>query len=77
MNLTKRETPLLIPEPYWSAFTTGLRALHFCNRTGVTCYGPLAQNIQGVDERANIASVRHVLTACGLFINRWCQREPL
>ena len=77
MNLTERETTLLIPEPYRSACTTDLRAFHFCNRTGGTCYGPVAQNIHGVDERVNIASVRHVLTAYGLFISRWCQREPL
>jgi len=37
----------------------------------------VAQNIHGVDERVNIAPVRHVLTAYGLFISRWCQREPL
>mgnify|MGYP001627762221 CR=1 FL=1 len=65
------------PEPYWSTATTDLRAFHFYNRTGGTCYGPVAKNIHGVDECVNIESIRHVLRAYVLFISRWCQLEPL
>jgi|TARA_B110000503_G_scaffold141095_1_gene233662 acetylornithine deacetylase len=65
------------PEPYWSTCTTDLRAFHFYNRTGGTCYGPVAQNIHGVDECVNIESVRHVLKAYVLFISRWCTLEKL
>lgn len=65
------------PEPYWSTCTTDLRAFHFYNRTGGTCYGPIAQNIHGVDECVNIESVRHVLRAYVLFISRWCQLEKI
>lgn len=65
------------PEPYWSTATTDLRAFHFYNRTGGTCYGPVARNIHGVDECVNIESIRHVLRAYVLFISRWCQLEKL
>jgi acetylornithine deacetylase len=65
------------PEPYWSTCTTDLRVFHFYNRTGGTCYGPVAQNIHGVDECVNIESIRHVLRAYVLFISRWCQLESL
>ncbi|EAR10299.1 ArgE/DapE family deacylase [Reinekea blandensis] len=65
------------PEPYWSTCTTDLRAFHFYNRTGGTCYGPVAKNIHGVDECVNIESVRHVLRAYVLFISRWCRLEKL
>ncbi|MHA7879673.1 MAG: ArgE/DapE family deacylase [Saccharospirillum sp.] len=63
------------PERYWSTATTDLRAFHFYNRTGGTCYGPVAKNIHGVDECVNIESIRQVLKAYVLFINRWCQLE--
>ncbi|TGG92439.1 ArgE/DapE family deacylase [Natronospirillum operosum] len=65
------------PEPYWSTCTTDLRAFHFYNRTGGTCYGPVAKNIHGVDECVNIESIRHTLKAYALFISRWGQLEPL
>lgn len=65
------------PEAYWSTATTDLRAFHFYNRTGGTCYGPVAKNIHGVDECVNIESIRHVLKAYVLFISRWCQLEAL
>lgn len=65
------------PEPYWSTCTTDLRAFHFYNRTGGTCYGPVAKNIHGVDECVNLESIRHTLKAYALFISRWCQLEPL
>jgi acetylornithine deacetylase len=35
----------------------------------------VAKNIHGVDECVNIESIRQVLKAYVLFINRWCQLE--
>jgi acetylornithine deacetylase len=65
------------PEAYWSTCTTDLRVFHFYNRTGGTCYGPVAKNIHGVDECVNLESVRHTMKAYALFISRWCQLEAL
>ena len=36
-------------ERYLSTCTTDLSALHFYNRRGGTCYGPVARNINGID----------------------------
>lgn len=40
------------------------------------CYGPLAQNIHGFDERVNLPSLRRCTLAMALFIARWCGTEP-
>lgn len=65
------------PEPYWSTCTTDLRAFHCYDRTAGTCYGPVANNIHGVDECVNIESIRHTLKTYALFISRWCDLAPL
>lgn len=80
MNLTEHETAVLAsadPEPYWAAYTADLRTFHLYNRTGSSCFGPVAKTIHGVGESVNIESIRHVLRACVLFISRRCQPEPL
>ncbi len=41
-----------------------------------TCYGPVAENIHGIDERVNLESVRHVLKAYALFLCRWGRETP-
>ena len=61
---------------YLSTCTTDLRAFHFYNRTGGTCYGPVARNIHGVDESVNMESVRQTLKTYALFISRWCEISP-
>ena len=61
---------------YLSTCTTDLRAFHFYNRTGGTCYGPVARNIHGVDESVNMESVRQTLKTNALFISRWCEIAP-
>ncbi len=66
-HLTNRE-----PEKYLSTCTTDLRAFHFYDRTGGTCYGPVAENIHAIDERVDIESIRHTLKTYALFICRWC-----
>jgi len=69
-SLTNKE-----PEHYLSTCTTDLRAFHFYSKTCGTCYGPVAENIHGVDERVNIESIRQTLKTYALFISRWCDLE--
>ncbi|WP_321390146.1 ArgE/DapE family deacylase [Emcibacter sp.] len=72
MSLTQKEIG-----HYLSTCTTDLRAFHFYNRTGGTCYGPVAKNIHGIDECVNLESVRQVLRTYALFISRWCKVEKI
>lgn len=51
--------------------TTDLRAFQVNAGVSGTCYGPVAENIHGIDERVNIASIRHVLKTYALFLCRW------
>ena len=41
----------------------------------VTCYGPDATNIHGIDESASLESMRVVTAAIALFIRDWCGLE--
>lgn len=59
-------------ESYISTCTTDLRAFHFFGQGEGTCYGPVAENIHGANERVNIASVLQVARAYALFLARWC-----
>ena len=36
------------------------------------CFGPLAQNIHGFDERVELDSVAQLTRIFALFIARWC-----
>ena len=51
--------------------TTDLRAYKIHGGINGTCYGPVAENIHGVDERVEIESIRHVLKTYALFLSRW------
>ena len=42
----------------------------------VTCYGPEARNIHGIDESVSIASMKRVATAMAQFIVDWCGVAP-
>jgi acetylornithine deacetylase len=55
--------------------TTDLRAFYFHSGIPGTCYGPIAQNIHGSDERVNVDSVRQTLQAYALFLSRWARVE--
>jgi acetylornithine deacetylase len=59
-------------ESYISTCTTDLRAYRFYGTGQATCFGPVAENIHGADERVNIESVMHVARTYALFLARWC-----
>ncbi len=52
--------------------TTDLRAFHFFGRGQATCYGPVAEDIHGANERVNIDSIMQVAKTYALFLARWC-----
>lgn len=56
------------PEPYFVTCTADLRAFHGYDSTVGTCYGRVAENIHGNDERITIESIRHTLKTYALFI---------
>lgn len=60
-------------ESYVSTCTTDLRAFHFFGRGEGTCYGPVAENIHGANERVNLESILQVARAYALFLARWCK----
>ena len=58
---------------YVSTCTTDLRAFHFFGRAKGTCYGPVAENIHGANERVEIGSILQVARSYALFLARWCR----
>jgi len=60
---------------YISTCTTDLRVFTLFGSGQATCYGPVAENIHGANERVNIESVIHVAKAYALFLSRWCGLE--
>ena len=59
-------------EPYISTCTTDLRVFQLFGQGQATCYGPVAQNIHGANERVHIPSVMQVAKTYALFLSRWC-----
>jgi acetylornithine deacetylase len=59
-------------ETYVSTCTTDLRAFHHFGRARGTCYGPVAENIHGANERVDIASIVQTARTYALFLARWC-----
>ncbi|QEE38520.1 MULTISPECIES: ArgE/DapE family deacylase [unclassified Methylobacterium] len=45
------------------------------DRVPALCYGPIAQNVHGFDERVSLASVKRCTTAMALFVAEWCGTE--
>ncbi len=60
-------------ESYVSTCTTDLRAFHFFGQGQGTCYGPVAENIHGANERVQLDSILQVARAYALFLARWCR----
>ncbi len=59
-------------ESYVSTCTTDLRVFQFFGRAQGTCYGPVAENIHGANERVEIESILRTARTYSLFIARWC-----
>ena len=59
-------------EAYISTCTTDLRVFQLFGQGQATCYGPVAENIHGANERVHIASVMQVAKTYALFLSRWC-----
>lgn len=47
------------------------------DKVPVLCYGPISENIHGVDERVSIESLRRITVAMTLFIAEWCGVEEI
>ncbi|MBP6707074.1 MAG: M20/M25/M40 family metallo-hydrolase, partial [Achromobacter sp.] len=56
--------------------TTDARHFRLMTDLPVTCYGPEARNIHGIDESVSIASMKRVATAMAQFIVDWCGVAP-
>jgi acetylornithine deacetylase len=56
--------------------TTDARFFRLDAQMPVTCYGPKAENIHGVDEAVSIASMQRVAAVMAQFIVDWCGVEP-
>jgi acetylornithine deacetylase len=65
--------------PQRIALTATTDARHFALLANlpVTCYGPQADNIHGVDESVSIDSMRRVATVMAQFMQDWCGIEPI
>ncbi|MFT5484784.1 MAG: acetylornithine deacetylase [Halieaceae bacterium] len=60
-----------------STATTDARFFHIYGGIPATCYGPIAENIHGIDERVSIQSMMQVIEVLAVFISRWCGLESL
>lgn len=56
--------------------TTDARHFRITLDTPVTCYGPEARNIHGIDESVSIDSMVRVTTTFAQFLVDWCGVEP-
>lgn len=52
--------------------TTDARFFHLYGDVPVTCYGPEATNIHGIDESVSLASLRDTTAVLALFMASWC-----
>lgn len=64
------------PPIFASTATTDARSFALYGNTPAVCFGPLAVNEHGVDERVSIASMTTTAQAIALFIADWCGLSP-
>jgi acetylornithine deacetylase len=57
--------------------TTDCRFFQLYGDTPATCYGPVAENIHGVNERVSINSTVQVAQVLAVFIANWCGLEKI
>ena len=60
-----------------STATTDARSFHLYGGTPAVCFGPLAENEHGVDERVHLPSMTTTAQAIALFIADWCGVAPV
>lgn len=60
------------PETFAATCTTDLRSFIHFGSSQATCFGPVAENIHGANERVDIASIIHTTKVYALFLSRWC-----
>ena len=61
------------PERYIATCTTDLRAFFGYGRGRGVCYGPVAENIHGANERVRLDSIVDTARTYALFLARWCR----
>jgi acetylornithine deacetylase len=64
------------PERIACTATTDARIFRLMTDMPVTCYGPLARDIHGIDEAVSIESMKRVAAAMAQFIVDWCGVQP-
>ena len=64
------------PPIFASTATTDARSFQLYGGTPAICFGPLAENEHGVDERVHLPSVTTTAQAIALFIGDWCGLAP-
>jgi acetylornithine deacetylase len=60
------------PPLFASTATTDARSFQLYGDTPAVCFGPVAENEHGVDERVHLPSVTETAQAIALFIGDWC-----
>jgi acetylornithine deacetylase len=60
------------PPLFASTATTDARTFQLYGDTPAVCFGPLAENEHGVDERVHLPSMTQTAQAIALFIADWC-----
>jgi acetylornithine deacetylase len=65
------------PERLKSTATTDVRFFNLYYDIPATCYGPVAENIHGVDERVSIDSMQRVTEVMCSIIEDWCKLRQL
>jgi acetylornithine deacetylase len=64
------------PPLFASTATTDARTFQLYGATPAVCFGPLAENEHGVDERVHLPSVTRTAQAIALFAADWCGLTP-
>lgn len=64
------------PPLYASTATTDARAFALYGDTPAVCFGPVAENEHGVDERVHVPSITRTAQALALFISDWSGLSP-
>jgi acetylornithine deacetylase len=60
------------PALFASTATTDARTFQLYGDTPAVCFGPLAENEHGIDERVHLPSMTQTAQAIALFVADWC-----